>query len=595
MDQKEKERILAQIEALPKGIIAVKTIHGKPYEYWQYRENGKQVTKRVKGETLALLQQQIAERKRLQALLHSGVVMQHPAPADVSSPRPFHCMTRTGTELLSFAEPVGAFHTRYMFSELQRYLREPVSDRVLILYGLRRTGKTTMIRQAILQMEDTMRQRTAFIQISPENTLAHLHEDLRLLESQGFRYVFIDEVTLLDDFIEGAALFSDIFVASGMKIVLSGTDSLGFVFTKEEQLYDRCILLHTTLIPYREFADVLGIADFDRYIRYGGTMSMGGINYNKDRLPFSDQQAVNEYINTSIAQNVQHSLKNYRYGGHFRALRSLYDAGELTGAINRVVEDINHRFAADVLRRTFRSHDLGVSRNNLRKDRQMPTDVLDHIDTEEVTRRLMHLLDIKNQEEQRILPEEIHVREIRSYLALLDLIFEINIEFAEGSIPSAKRTVIAQPGLRFAQSEALITSLLQDHTFRDIPIGERMRISERIVSEIQGRMMEEIILLETMLAFPRLQVCTLQFPVGEFDMVVFDPATISCRLYEIKHSRERAPEQYRHLLDEEKCSIARQLYGTIEEKYVIYRGEEAFEQDIHYLNAESYLCSLGDK
>ncbi|MBR0165093.1 MAG: ATP-binding protein, partial [Lachnospiraceae bacterium] len=419
-----------------------------------------------------------------------------------------------------------------MFSELQRYLREPVSDRVLILYGLRRTGKTTMIRQAILQMEDTMRQRTAFIQISPENTLAHLHEDLRLLESQGFRYVFIDEVTLLDDFIEGAALFSDIFVASGMKIVLSGTDSLGFVFTKEEQLYDRCILLHTTLIPYREFADVLGIADFDRYIRYGGTMSMGGINYNKDRLPFSDQQAVNEYINTSIAQNVQHSLKNYRYGGHFRALRSLYDAGELTGAINRVVEDINHRFAADVL---------------------------DHIDTEEVTRRLMHLLDIKNQEEQRILPEEIHVREIRSYLALLDLIFEINVEFAEGSIPSAKRTVIAQPGLRFAQSEALITSLLQDHTFRDIPIGERMRISERIVSEIQGRMMEEIILLETMLAFPHLQVCTLQFPVGEFDMVVFDPATISCRLYEIKHSRERAPEQYRHLLDEEKCSIARQL------------------------------------
>lgn len=81
----------------------------------------------------------------------------------------------------------------------------------------------------------------------------------------------------------------------------------------------------------------------------------------------------------------------------------------------------------------------------------MPTDVLDHIDTEEVTRRLMHLLDIKNQEEQRILPEE-------------------------------------------------------------------------------------IILLETMLAFPHLQVCTLQFPVGEFDM-----------------------------------------------------------QDIHYLNAESYLCSLGNK
>ena len=50
--------------------------------------------------------------------------------------------------------------------------------------------------------------------------------------------MFIDEVTLLNDFIEGAALFSDVFAASGMKIVLSGTDSLGFMFTGDEELYD---------------------------------------------------------------------------------------------------------------------------------------------------------------------------------------------------------------------------------------------------------------------------------------------------------------------------------------------------------------------
>lgn len=67
----------------------------------------------------------------------------------------------------------------------------------------------------------------------------------------------------MEDFIEGAALFSDVFAASGMKIVLSGTDSLGFLFTEDEQLYDRCILLHTTWIPYREFEAVLGISGID--------------------------------------------------------------------------------------------------------------------------------------------------------------------------------------------------------------------------------------------------------------------------------------------------------------------------------------------
>ena len=49
-----------------------------------------------------------------------------------------------------------------------------------------------------------------------------------------YKYVFIDEVTLIEDFIEGAALFSDIFAACGMKIVLSGTDSLGFFFSEDE-------------------------------------------------------------------------------------------------------------------------------------------------------------------------------------------------------------------------------------------------------------------------------------------------------------------------------------------------------------------------
>ena len=57
-----------------------------------------------------------------------------------------------------------------------------------------------------------------------------------------------------------------------------GTDSLGFLFTEDEQLYDRCVLLHTTFIPYREFESVLGIHGIDEYIRYGGTMSLGGVH-----------------------------------------------------------------------------------------------------------------------------------------------------------------------------------------------------------------------------------------------------------------------------------------------------------------------------
>lgn len=155
---------------------------------------------------------------------------------------------------------------------------------MFILYGLRRTGKTTLIRQIFAEMSDENLGKAVFIQVTAKDTLANVNQDLKLLEAQGFRYVFLDKVTLLEDFIEGVALFSDVFAASGMKIVLSGTDSLGFLFTEDEQLYDRCILLHTTWIPYREFEAVLGISGIDEYIRYGGTMSLGGAHYNETSM-----------------------------------------------------------------------------------------------------------------------------------------------------------------------------------------------------------------------------------------------------------------------------------------------------------------------
>ena len=107
-------------------------------------------------------------------------------------------------------------------------------NRVFILYGLRRIGKTTLIRQIFAEMSGENLGKGVFIQVTAKDTLANVNQDLKLLEAQGFLYVFLDEVTLMEDFIEGAALFSDVFAASGMKIVLSGTDSLGFLFTEDE-------------------------------------------------------------------------------------------------------------------------------------------------------------------------------------------------------------------------------------------------------------------------------------------------------------------------------------------------------------------------
>ena len=156
-----------------------------------------------------------------------------------------------------------------------------------------------------------------------------------------------------------------------------------------------------------------------------------------------------------------------------------------------------------------------------------------------------------------------------------------------------KITVITQPGMRYAQANAIVENMLLDAQFQELSAQERQRILDRLLSEIRGRMMEDIILLETKLACPEKKVFKLQFPIGEFDMVVYDPKELSCEIYEVKYSREQVPEQYRHLDDEEKCALTNHRYGDIKGKYVIYRGEATVCGDVRYLNVEEYLKSLG--
>ena len=133
---------------------------------------------------------------------------------------------------------------------------------------------------------------------------------------------------------------------------------------------------------------------------------------------------------------------------------------------------------------------------------------------------------------------------------------------------------------------------MQDDKFRDLSLNERNYVTNRILDEIKGRMMEDIVLLETKLSKTQCEVFRLHFSVGEFDMVVFDPQNGNCEIYEIKHSTQMVPEQCRHLKDEKKCNETVFRYGTITGKYVIYRGESSNFEDIIYLNVEEYLKSL---
>ncbi|MFR5844569.1 MAG: hypothetical protein ACLUEU_01915 [Oscillospiraceae bacterium] len=197
----------------------------------------------------------------------------------------------------------------------------------------------------------------------------------------------------------------------------------------------------------------------------------------------------------------------------------------MTSAINRIIEDMNHRFLISVLTEDFTSHDLRLTAANLRKERnpQKRTDVLDTIDTEAVTRRLMELLDIRNREEQSIGITQAHVNEIKEYLAALELIVDCPIETADPDAKPVEHILFTQPGMRYCQAQALVHALMKDETFAAHSELEKAQVTERILEEVRGRMMEDIVLLETLKAADRdHRVFRLQFAAGEFDMVIYN-------------------------------------------------------------------------
>ena len=586
-----------EIATLPVGYISKKTIGGKTRYYRQWTENGKIKSKYISNEEYDEVSQAIARRKELQAQLKELKKQQPMQREELSDLFDYETNVLLGDALRKGCKEVEYLQKRDCFEQLEKYLYGKSYGRVCVIYGLRRTGKTTMLFQA---MTDLPIEQTVYIKIQVSDTMALLNRDLKKLASRGYKYVFLDEVTLLEDFIDSAALFSDIYAMQGMKIVLSGTDSLGFWFAEHEELYDRAYTIHTTFIPFREHARLLGIHDIDEYIRYGGTLRAGEVDFddpdlNVEDASFRDDESTRRYIDTAICNNIQHSLACCEGGGHFRHLLDLYEAGELTNAINRIIENMNKHFLVSVIERKFRSSDLGNTRNNLLKeqDPDKQSDSLENINEYEVLERMKAILGIKEKEELSVQITPAHLTEIKEYLRALDLIVDCPMRTASASEP-VEQILFTQPGMRYCQAQALVHSLLKDPSFADLSEREVKLVTERLLDDVKGRMMEDIILLEcAKVAEKHQKVFKLKFDRGEFDMVIYDSDLDSCAIYEIKHSEKVVKDQYRHLLNEELCMQMERRFGEIAAKTVLYRGESHNDlPDIAYRNAADFLKAL---
>jgi len=200
------------------------------------------------------------------------------------------------------------YNKRNAYTAMETYTHQSDLHKVGVVNGMRNTGKTVILLQLAGRGERDAQnnilywQQSAYISLKyKEYDVATLCAYVANLRRLGIKYIYIDEVTYADGFVDYASGLSD-EVDSRFRIVLSGTDTIGIVFAEQESLYHRYVDVKTTPMGYKEYCSLTGRKDVIDYIRSGGVFWENNPN----------ETDLEEYLRTSVVENIYNTIQNMR-------------------------------------------------------------------------------------------------------------------------------------------------------------------------------------------------------------------------------------------------------------------------------------------
>ena len=136
----------------------------------------------------------------------------------------------TGSELKQFVDnrTINAKNKRRFVDNIIFYLNSN-DNKVYGVVGLRGIGKTTGMMQAMKYINNY--DDVLFINILTPVSADYLYNVIE--KNIGVKkYIFIDEITLVENFVNFCGYLYDIFSSSGKKVVISGTDTAAIIYAK---------------------------------------------------------------------------------------------------------------------------------------------------------------------------------------------------------------------------------------------------------------------------------------------------------------------------------------------------------------------------
>lgn len=448
--------------------------------------------------------------------------------------------------------------------------------RITALYGVQRTGKTVLMHQ----VEQEVQKRgyaTAFLTCTPDMLMSDIDLWLNQALSQGIKFVFIDEITFISNFLTGSYHLSNEFAAH-MHIMIAGTNSFQIRVACSDVLYDRVKLFPVTYISYAEYNTVLG-DNFKTYLRCGGLM------YNN----FKTYSDTHEFEVTAIIENFNSVFYDMQFCRRNQSLYQAYCNGSLQWYINRVLESN----AEAILTQTFKSFRLGSALELLSKA-GITVNEEDLVGVLDAFKYKLHC-------REQIPVEEELIKQVYNLLSAIEVYYYSKTE-----------KFITIPGLVYSITLELLATLAEE-VRKNIKITSSLytALSTKIIQDVEGILIENTVFYNTLKALENVlytipntcatnqkyKILKYSNAYGEFNLVILNNLTYIADLYEIKRSVKRTSEQVKHLVDSQFLNFFEtDMQCKIGKRTVLYNGENATETingvTIYYKNIESYLLNI---
>ena len=504
----------------------------------------------------------------------------HESIKSASMPRPFSSIDYAINDesRLIYDAQYASLKPRRQLKELEAFIKANSYINVCAIYGLRRTGKTVLMYQmmAKLNFKDCF-----FATLKETSTYDDLKGLLDYCVAKKLKYVFLDEITAMPDFLSFASVLSNYYAARGLVVTITGTASYKLHLADGNPLYDRCVFINTTPVTYVECCNLLGTMSVEDYIKhYGGVLC---------RDIFYDSRSAFKYVDTAIVDNLQSSLLSRLADEEYGDLVSLQAFKQV---IIKLIEKKNGVMTADKLVSAYRSDDLGrlsatlsiffddkFSKKALSKP-ELYNALISRIGLyAEPKGNVVKLIKKYGQSVHTLLEELdvlLPVLHYNGYAGDIDFIFSI-------------------VGLRYAYTMHTLNVLSKNQRYAMLSRKEQIEIRDKLLSNVFGTIVEHIVLQHLKAIFGFESVYVFNCAKTEFDCVV--ESNSSAYIMEIKWSTLQIDNQCKYLVNED-CIGKFKTYTHVTDilgRFVIYRGQTTQRVvngiQIYYINVEDFLLN----